>query len=43
MISTVAQAAREREDKEAAMRAKLEAGATTVELLGLGSLLRPAG
>jgi 4-hydroxy-4-methyl-2-oxoglutarate aldolase len=43
LIATVAQAGREREDKEAAMRAKLEAGATTVELLGLRPLLRTGG
>ena len=38
-IAATAKAAQEREDKEAAMREKLKAGATTIDLLGLSRLL----
>lgn len=38
-LASAAKAARERDDKEADMRLKLKAGATTIDLLGLSSLL----
>lgn len=42
-LAEAAKAARERDDKEAVMRDKIKAGATTVELLDLARLLRAAG
>jgi 4-hydroxy-4-methyl-2-oxoglutarate aldolase len=38
-IGAAARSAREREDKEAGMRDRIRAGATTIELLGLSELL----
>jgi 4-hydroxy-4-methyl-2-oxoglutarate aldolase len=43
LVAATAAAARAREDKEAAMRERLKAGATTVELLGLRPLLQRQG
>jgi 4-hydroxy-4-methyl-2-oxoglutarate aldolase len=39
LVAAACRAAREREDKEASMRERLRAGATTVDLLNLRPLL----
>ena len=42
-LATVIRAAEEREEREAAVMKRLDEGATTVELFGLGEVLRKAG